>query len=128
LASGMRHRAQKGTTPPNQPLDLAIPDAAQSVPWPLCLLSGLAAQWHVQRPDLVPRLVGPEARTWTLMCYASGITASASRGSHAHIRRRRRRYMAWTGVWEQPLPDDRDGSAGTWTWRRMRLRREAVEG
>ena len=36
-------------TPPNQPLELSIPDAAQSVAdAPLCLLSGLAAQWHVR--------------------------------------------------------------------------------
>lgn len=36
-------------TPPNQPLELSIPDAAQSVILPLCLLSRLAAQWHVRR-------------------------------------------------------------------------------
>jgi len=33
--------------PPNKELDLSILDAAQSVPRPLCLLSGIAAQLHV---------------------------------------------------------------------------------
>lgn len=38
-------------SPPNVPLELAIPDAAQSVCRPLCLLFGLAAQWHVRRAE-----------------------------------------------------------------------------
>ena len=42
--------AQRQRELPNKKLELSIPDAAQSVPvGPLCLLSGLAAQFHVGR-------------------------------------------------------------------------------
>lgn len=37
--------------PPNTGLVLTIPDAAQSVPWPLCAASGIAAQAHVRHTE-----------------------------------------------------------------------------
>ena len=44
---------EDGQVPPNQPLELSIPDAAHSIPRGLpCLLSGLAAQPHVRGAEL----------------------------------------------------------------------------
>ena len=50
------HDSSPPKTAPNQPMQLTSPDTAQSVGPPLCLLSGLAADWHVMRA-VTPQIV-----------------------------------------------------------------------